>query len=122
MQETITHTTLLLSSFISLCYTHTVPEFTEQDVNDYNAQVAENIREARKASGLTVQEVADRLGIRRQRVYIIEGGGSPITTGTIYRYARALKVDPEYLSRRRWKPVPVAPDAPWLEPEHDREI
>lgn len=55
-------------------------------------RLGQNIREIRKAKGLTQQYIADKVGVRKQTICKIEKGNSA-TQETIGRIAKALYVD-----------------------------
>jgi transcriptional regulator with XRE-family HTH domain len=53
------------------------------------------IRWARQAAGLSQVELADRLGVTRQQVSLLESNGRNLTVGTLRRVAEALGRDVE---------------------------
>jgi predicted RNase H-like HicB family nuclease/DNA-binding Xre family transcriptional regulator len=53
------------------------------------------IRWARQAAGLSQGELADRLGVTRQQVSLLESNGRNLTVGTLRRIAEALGCDVE---------------------------
>lgn len=55
-----------------------------------NLIVGNEIREARKAQGLSQQALADRLDVRREYVTKVENGRASITLGQLHRIADAL--------------------------------
>ena len=58
-----------------------------------------NLRIARKRSGLTQQELADRVGGYQAQVAAWEGGGSCPKIVSLVRLAEALEVEPSDLLR-----------------------
>lgn len=59
--------------------------------------IGENIQNCREAKGLTLKEVSEKTGIRKQYLKRIEKGEAPRITTTIYLIAVALKVYPHEL-------------------------
>ena len=57
----------------------------------------ERIRDLRKAIGLTQQEFADRLGVKRNTVALYETGKSGISDGIIKSICREFGVSEEWL-------------------------
>jgi len=62
--------------------------------------VANNVRRARKERGLTQEELADRVGINRNYVGMIERRENSPTIDMIERLAKALDIDPASLLQR----------------------
>jgi len=60
--------------------------------NDRGAEIGQRIRAARRAKGLTQQELATATGIRRPNVARLERGGNTPTIETLQRVAEALEV------------------------------
>ena len=60
---------------------------------EVDQQVAMRLRERRIALGLTLQQVAERLGTSYQQVYKYETGVSRVTVGRLYQLAEALGVE-----------------------------
>lgn len=56
-------------------------------------KVGEEIREARKAAGLTQREMAARMGTSQPAVARLETGGAAATLSTLQRAAAALNLD-----------------------------
>lgn len=65
-------------------------------------RLGQNIREIRKAKGLTQQYIADRVGVTKQTICKVEKG-NPATQETINRIAKALFVDVQELYEPRNK-------------------
>jgi transcriptional regulator with XRE-family HTH domain len=59
--------------------------------------VGRRIRKARKASGISAQEVADFALIRRNHYYVLERGEAMPSTPTLSRIARVVGVSVDYL-------------------------
>jgi len=53
-------------------------------------QIASELKARRKAAGLTLAEVADRIGTPRARLSEIENGHIGLTLKRLYEYADAL--------------------------------
>lgn len=62
--------------------------------------VANNLRRARMERGLTQEELADRVGINRNYVGMIERRENSPTIDMIERIAKALDLDPASLLQR----------------------
>lgn len=62
-----------------------------QSTQQAAAQVGRQIKEARKAKGMSMQQVADRSGLYRQRLSEIEAGKGNITIATLAAIAAALE-------------------------------
>lgn len=58
-----------------------------------SSRIAGRIKRLRKASGLSRQQLADRLKTSYLRVYRIENGITPIPLNDIPAFAKALDVD-----------------------------
>ena len=74
------------------------PAMAEVSQLDQNAETTamalrEVLREARKASGLTMQQMADRLHITQPTVSAIENGDGNLGVKTLARYLGALDMD-----------------------------
>ena len=52
----------------------------------------ERLQKFREAAGLTREELAERVGVRRQHIWRIEGDQQEPTWGLVCRLADALKV------------------------------
>jgi transcriptional regulator with XRE-family HTH domain len=63
---------------------------------EVDQQVAMRLRERRIALGLTLQQVAERLGTSYQQVYKYETGVSRVTVGRLYQLAEVLGVGVGY--------------------------
>lgn len=63
----------------------------------FRVAVADRIRQARKAKGLTLGDVANALGTSASRISEYERGLTPVNTDHIESLARAVGVTPEYL-------------------------
>ena len=55
-------------------------------------KIAANIRSARKASGLTVADLARSLNVHRQQTANVEMGKTAVRVDTLLAYAKALNV------------------------------
>ena len=53
-------------------------------------QIVNELKERRLAAGLTLTELADKMGAERARLSNIERGKSGLTLKALYRYAEAL--------------------------------
>jgi transcriptional regulator with XRE-family HTH domain len=74
------------------------PAMAEVSQLDQNAETTaialrEILREARKASGLTMQQMADRLHVTQPTVSAIENGDGNLGVKTLARYLGALDMD-----------------------------
>ncbi len=70
------------------------PQSKWVDVDDFFAQVtAKRLVAARKAQGVTQQELANRLGVAQTQISRIEKNPDRTTLRTLKRIAKALKVD-----------------------------
>jgi transcriptional regulator with XRE-family HTH domain len=56
-----------------------------------------NLRKARRASGVSQQELGDRCDLHRTEISLLERGGREPRLGTIVKLASALGVTPESL-------------------------
>lgn len=66
-------------------------------MNDVKQQVAEMIKEARKARGLTQKELGEKLGVGEPTVNGYESGKQNLTIETLKKIADALNVKPSSL-------------------------
>lgn len=64
----------------------------EFDAKALSWYYAEQLREARKSSGLTQQEVADRVGKKREYIALIEKGETDMQLSTFLLLAEAVGV------------------------------
>ncbi|MGH7074541.1 MAG: helix-turn-helix domain-containing protein [Stellaceae bacterium] len=63
--------------------------------------VAKNLRRARRAKGLSQEELADRAGVNRNYIGMLEREENAATVDMIEKLAEVLEIDPvELLSRR----------------------
>jgi len=85
-------------------------------------RVGRRIAELRKARGLTQQDLADRLDMGMSQMQRLERGRHAPTLGTIWRIAKALRVEPvqlfvtpEATAKRLGRPKEetVAREVPW---------
>lgn len=60
---------------------------------DIKQQVGQQIREARKAKGLTQKELGEKLGVSHTTVNIYENGGQNLTLNTMQRIAQVLEIE-----------------------------
>ena len=67
------------------------------DKNTVNQEVAERIKDARKAAGLTQEELGKKIGMTKSGVSKIENATFNIGLETAKKIAKALNVDPGYL-------------------------
>jgi len=58
------------------------------------------LRQLRRAAGLTLEVVAERMGRRKQLVWTLEQRSTPPTIETTQALARALGIDPSELDPR----------------------
>ena len=58
---------------------------------------AASLQKARRASGVTQQELGDRCDLHRTEISLLERGGREPRLGTIIKLASALGVSPESL-------------------------
>jgi transcriptional regulator with XRE-family HTH domain len=61
--------------------------------------VAKNLRELRKAKGLSQEELADRAAIDRNYVGIVERSANSVSVDVLEKLADALEVDPSEFFR-----------------------
>ncbi len=61
--------------------------------------VAKNLRELRKAKGLSQEELADRAAIDRNYVGIVERSANSVSVDVLEKLAAALEVDPSEFFR-----------------------
>ncbi len=60
-------------------------------------QMGENIKLARKRRRLTSTQVAERAGIARNTLYLIERGSSSVSIGAIFNVLRVLGLHEDFL-------------------------
>jgi transcriptional regulator with XRE-family HTH domain len=60
-------------------------------------QLGENIRLARKRRKLSATQVADRAGIARNTLYLIEKGNSSVSIGAVFNVLRVLGLHEDFL-------------------------
>lgn len=58
-----------------------------------------NLAAARRKAGLTQEELADRCGLHRTEISLLERGGREPRLGTLIKLAEALGVPPEKLCK-----------------------
>jgi transcriptional regulator with XRE-family HTH domain len=63
-------------------------------------QLAQTLRDARIARGLSQRELAERAGLGQSRLALIEGGGVDLRTSTLVQLARALDLELVLAPRR----------------------
>ncbi|MGK9235771.1 helix-turn-helix domain-containing protein [Inquilinus limosus] len=69
------------------------------------AVVARNLRRLRQASGLTQEELADRAGINRNYVGMLEREENSATVDMLEKLAEVLRIDPvEFLASDDQRP------------------
>lgn len=59
-----------------------------------NARLGEQIRRRRERRGLSQAQLAERVGISRTTVTMIEGGGQSMSVQQLLEIAAALRIDP----------------------------
>ena len=60
-------------------------------------QMGENIKLARKRRKLTQEQVAERAGIVRSTLYLVETGSSSVTIGAYFNVMRVLGLQNDFL-------------------------
>ncbi len=65
--------------------------------NQLLEQMGENIKLARKRRKLTAIQVAERAGIARSTLYLIEKGGASVTLGAYFNVLRVLGLQEDIL-------------------------
>ena len=60
-------------------------------------QVGENIKLARKRRRLTATQVAERAGIARNTLYLLEKGTPSVSIGAMFNVLRALRLHEDFL-------------------------
>ena len=60
-------------------------------------QLGENIKLARKRRGLTTIQVAERAGVDRKTLYLIEKGNARVTLGAYFNVLRVLGLQDDLL-------------------------
>ena len=65
----------------------------------FRKRVARNIREARKAAGLSQEQLVEAAGFNARWYQDIEAGKSDIRLSTLFRIAQALELEPQELLR-----------------------
>ena len=60
-------------------------------------QVGENIKLARKRRKLTATQVAERAGIARNTLYLLEKGTSSVSMGALFNVLRVLGLHEDFL-------------------------
>lgn len=65
------------------------------------------IRELREARGWTLQEVADKIGVKNPHISMLEGGSRGLSVEMLYRLARAFGVHPLEITEG-----PISPETP----------
>ena len=67
---------------------------------DKRDRFASNLRRARKAAGVSQEDLAERCEIHRTEVSLLERGGREPRLGTLVKLATALDTTPEALCAR----------------------
>lgn len=62
-------------------------------MSEITEQVGSQIREARRAKGLTLKEVGERMGVAEATVSRYEKGGQNLTVETLHKIAEALGLE-----------------------------
>ncbi|MEV4966640.1 helix-turn-helix transcriptional regulator [Streptomyces sp. NPDC024062] len=70
----------------------------------YRRHVSDQLRDARSRANLTQQALAERAGVEKQTVSLIENGHSSPLLETVWRLARALDVPVADLVREHAEP------------------
>jgi transcriptional regulator with XRE-family HTH domain len=60
-------------------------------------QMGENIKLARKRRRLTTQQVAERAGISRNTLYLLEKGNPGVSIGALFNVLRVLNLHEDFL-------------------------
>lgn len=60
-------------------------------------QLGENIKLARKRRKLTAEQVAERAGIARNTLYLLEKGSSSVSIGALFNVLRVLNLQDDFL-------------------------
>lgn len=60
-------------------------------------QMGENIKLARKRRKLTATQVAERAGLARSTLYLIEKGAASVTMGAYFNVLRVLGLEDDFL-------------------------
>ena len=83
-------------------YEITIINIVQQEVillkfNQLLEQMGENIKLARKRRKLTAVQVAERAGIARSTLYLIEKGDSSVSLGAYFNVLRVLGLQNDFL-------------------------
>jgi transcriptional regulator with XRE-family HTH domain len=81
------------------------------DTQSVDRHIAARLRERRTMLGLTLQQVAGRLGITYQQLYKYEKGVNRLSAGRLHALARALGVDVGYFYEGLGSGEPARPTA-----------
>jgi transcriptional regulator with XRE-family HTH domain len=81
------------------------------DTQSVDRHIAARLRERRTMLGLTLQQVAGRLGITYQQLYKYEKGVNRLSVGRLHALARALGVDVGYFYEGLGSGEPARPTA-----------
>jgi transcriptional regulator with XRE-family HTH domain len=79
----------------------TTPHPRSVDVRD--AAIGRLVRAQRKQMGLTLTDLAERIGVRYQQVQKYENGANRISIGRLTRIAKVLDVPPTFFFARETK-------------------
>jgi len=74
--------------------TTSTSDVDNHDIDPIDVQVGFNIRQIRKAQGLSQTALADALGVSFQQVQKYERGSNRVSASALWRVARFLKVTP----------------------------
>jgi len=66
-------------------------------MNIESTRLGEAIREVRKARGMTQEEVADAIGVGVNYLSLLENGRRGVSTATLNKLGRALRVPPSLI-------------------------
>ena len=85
------------------------PDLADTRLLALELHVARRIRLRRQQTGLTLMQVAERLGMSHQQVHKYETGSSRITAGQLGRLAEALNTDIAFFFQGL-APMPLQPE------------
>jgi transcriptional regulator with XRE-family HTH domain len=74
-----------------------------RSVDAWDAQIGRLVKAQRKQIGLTLTDLAERIGVRYQQVQKYESGTNRISIGRLTRIAEALDVPPPFFFARETK-------------------
>ena len=62
-------------------------------MSDIKQKVSQKIRDARKAQGITLKQLGEKLGVAESTVSLYESGNQNLTIETLQKVADALNID-----------------------------